>query len=167
MATKNEIIAPEIASIGAQAAADELLQTPAEPIIDEQGNVVEQAAPVDYVGEASEIVELAYDGLSPIWPSLANVYTPEVRGKIAKRAAPLMEKYGLTFGGMLEKWGAEIMFAVTVVPLIAPTAKAIAADNLAAKIAAGEMTAEEAKPKDAGLHPIVETTDKDSLHTKL
>jgi hypothetical protein len=165
MATKNEI-APEIASIAAQAAADEALKTAAEPVIDQQGNVVEQPAPVDYVGEASEIVELAFDGLSPIWPSLAHVYTPEVRGKIAQRAAPLMEKYGLTFGGMLEKWGAEIMFAVTVVPLIAPTAKAIAADNLAAKIAAGEVTADETKPKDTGLRPVVDTTDADSLHNK-
>jgi len=88
------------------------------------------AAPVavDPHAEAVDLIEFANALLLPLYPSLAGVYTADVRARLAAVSAPLMAKYGMSLGRM----GPEIGFLLAVVPLIQPTIAAIRADRAAA-----------------------------------
>lgn len=98
------------------------------------------SAPVDYLAEATDCIEFAYDMFSPLYPSLQPIYTADVRERIAQRAAPLMEKYGVTLGVL----GPELSFLITVAPLIIPTVKAIRHDQ--AQIRAAQQSGTETPP---------------------
>lgn len=104
------------------------------------GTVEPPAAPVDYLAEAKDCIEFAYDMFSPLYPSLQPIYTADVRERIAARAAPLMEKYGVT----LSVLGPELSFLITVAPLIVPTVKAIRHDR--AQIRAAQQGGTENPP---------------------
>jgi hypothetical protein len=80
----------------------------------------------------------------PLYPSLAPIYTPDVRARIAATWAPVAQKYNLTLGAL----GPELVFAATVLPLIAPTVQAIRTDRAAAQKAkpAADAPADAAAP---------------------
>jgi hypothetical protein len=86
-------------------------------------------APVDYLGECRDVIGFAYESLAPLYPKTGAVYTAEVRERIAAAAAPLAEKYGFTLGSFLGEWGPEFRFALVAIPLIVPTARALAEDR--------------------------------------
>lgn len=88
-------------------------------------------AAADYDAESRDLVAFAWALFDPLYPSLRPIYTAEVRATIAARLAPIARKYGWT----LEFFGPEIMLGVTLAPLIVPTARAIKADNAAARAA--------------------------------
>lgn len=94
-----------------------------------------EPAPVDYLGECRDVVTFAYESLAPLYPKTGAVYTPEVRERIAAAAAPLAEKYGFTMGRLMGEWGAEFRFALVAIPLIVPTARALAEDRADRKAA--------------------------------
>lgn len=122
------------ADIAAAAAAD----ASAPPVAQGEGGrpwspgapAIGPAAPgPDYTAEARDLVNTAIALLTPVYPSLAPIYTADVCERIAAAGAPLMEKYKLTLGAL----GPEIMFALTVIPLIAPTVQAVRHDREQAK----------------------------------
>ena len=82
-------------------------------------------APVDWTAEAREVVELATEGFFPLYPRLAEVWTPAKLDRFTLRLGAVMQKYDLTFGKLLGKWGPEIMLAVVVVPKVPATYRVI------------------------------------------
>lgn len=97
---------------------------------------------VDYVGEARDVIAFAYESFVPLYPRLEKVYTEDKRERIANAAGKLMAKYGVTFESLLAGWGAELHFAMVVIPVIIPTVKAVKADmaDQDAAAAAAERT---------------------------
>lgn len=89
-------------------------------------------AAIDPSKEARELIEFAAGLFFPLSPSLATVYTDEVRERLAEKGAPVLKKYGLNLSALFGRWDAEIGFAIVAVPLIAPTIEAIRADRQAA-----------------------------------
>ncbi|HEY8085323.1 MAG TPA: hypothetical protein VIE69_06945 [Methylophilaceae bacterium] len=80
------------------------------------------AAAIDYEGEARQVIQLALDGLSPLYPFLTDIYTPEAVNKLSQSAGVLMKKYGMTAGEFFMKWSAEITFGMVAIPLLFKTA---------------------------------------------
>lgn len=120
---------------------------------------------INHEAEASELFEYAYDALTPLYPSLTQVYTPEIRAKLSARTGALMLKYNLTTGGMLEKWGAELGFIIVVIPLIGKTSEAIKADNAKRAIANGDKPAPKVDNSQA-MQPLVDEIDENALHLR-
>lgn len=88
------------------------------------------AAPAgDPAREAAELIEFARSLLLPMYPQLATVYTPEVCKRLGEAGAPVLAKYGLTLGGLFDRWAPEIGFAIVALPLVRPTIDAMRADN--------------------------------------
>jgi len=113
-------------SIIAQAIADDApAPDPAAPVAAPGA----AAPPIDYAREASDLIEFCHTLYVPLFPSLGDVYTPEVRQRIAAAAVPVMQKYGFSLGDFFGKWAPEIGLAVTVAPLIPPTLAAIRRDR--------------------------------------
>lgn len=79
--------------------------------------------------EARDVIGFAVALFVPIYPSLGKVYTPEKQARLAAVAAPLMEKYGITMGGIFAQWGPEINFLMVAAPVAIETAKAIREDK--------------------------------------
>ena len=149
-----------IAAIASEAAANPLLSE-----LKTEGAGFSDLTPVvDNTAEAAEIIEYAYDALTPLYPSLIDVYTVEIRAKLSARTGALMSKYNLTTGGMMEKWGAEFGFIVVVIPLISKTSEAIKHDNKARAIKNG---AEQGAtiPSNA-MQPLVDEVDQNALHLR-
>jgi len=114
----------------------------------------EPATPAATAGDdAKDLIEFAFSLFEPIYPSLAKVYKPETRARLAASAAPLLTKYNVNLG----KLGPEIMFAVNVVPLIAPTIQAIRADRAAVAAetpAAAVVPAAPVEPQSPAVSPL-------------
>lgn len=83
---------------------------------------------MDYLMEARNLIEFAVTLFVPLFPSLANVYTDAAKVALANASAPMMEKYNMSMGGLFEKWGPEINFAMVSFPLGLQTYRAIQAD---------------------------------------
>lgn len=103
-----------------------------------EGGAGPEAAPgvsgggaMDALKEARDLINFCVVTLKPLYPSIGPIYTPETIESIAGVLVPLMEKYGLTFGGFFDRWGPEINAIIVLVPIIGATFKAIKADNAA------------------------------------
>lgn len=118
MSEETPALDPAFADLAGQADALEKETVPASLILG-------APAPVDYNAEARDLVEFLHSLFVPLYPSLATVYTPDVRARIAATAGPLMQKYDFTLG----RFGPELAFGIVVVPLIAPTMQAIKHDR--------------------------------------
>lgn len=66
--------------------------------------------------------------LAPMFPSLASIYTEATCQRLGEAAAPVMEKYNLSVGGLFDRWGAEITLAATALPVGIATLQGIKAD---------------------------------------
>lgn len=66
---------------------------------------------------------MAVGMLGPMFPKLANVWTPETCNRVAAATVPVLIKRGWIpdFGA----WGPEIMLCIAVAPLVGPTADAL------------------------------------------
>jgi hypothetical protein len=100
-----------------------------------------------HVNEAKMLFTVAREALGGFYPSLNKIYTDERIERIAVAAGPLLAKYNLTSGGILEKWGAEIGFAVVALPIAQETIKGVKHDRAVAK-AAKEQAEKEAAAND-------------------
>jgi hypothetical protein len=113
----------EMDAIAAESAAldAELAPAPIQP--GQTGDI----APVviDTLGEARDLIRFVVGVFVPLYPKLEAVYTAERQDALAQASVPLMEKYGVTMGGMFERWGPEIRFALVAVPLAMETAKVV------------------------------------------
>src|SRR4051794_32775744 len=66
------------------------------------------AAPVDHAGDAELLVTFVYDGVQPLYPALATVYTPDVRARLADSIGRLMQKYNFTLATIFARWEPEM-----------------------------------------------------------
>lgn len=87
------------------------------------------SAPVNDVDEARMIIGLVCVNTNAIFPFLAPIYTDTVQEKLATVTAPLMKKYGVTAGGLFERYKEEIAFGLVAVPLAVATAQAFKAQR--------------------------------------
>lgn len=88
---------------------------------------------LDTAGEVTALLKTVADMLTPAFPSLAKIYTPETCQRLGDAAAPVMTKYGWTVGGFFEQWGAEIALIGAALPIGIATAQGIRADIAARK----------------------------------
>ncbi len=81
--------------------------------------------PVDWTAEAREVVDLATEGFFPLYPRLREVWTDEKLERLTLRLGAVMQKYDLTLGKLLGKWGPEILLGAAIVPTVVPTYRVI------------------------------------------
>lgn len=120
----------------------------AEPVEGAQAGGASGTIPMGPQEEARDLIKFGVGLFEPLYPRLAQVYTPEVQEKLADVTGPLMAKYNLSLGVIFEKWGAEINFAIVAVPLAGETVKAIRLDN-ADRAAKKKAEEEAAKAREA------------------
>ncbi len=99
----------------------------------EAAPVAAEPVPTD-LDEARMIIGLVCVHTNAIFPFLAPIYTDDVQDKLAGVTAPLMKKYGLTAGGLFERYKEEIAFALVAVPLSLATAQAFRSQRAAAPV---------------------------------
>lgn len=88
----------------------------------------------DLATEIAGLAAVAVATLGPLFPSLKEIYTPEVTQAAAQAIAAVCNKHGWLQGGMMGKWGEEIACAAIVGPLAFQTYQGVRAD-LAARAA--------------------------------
>lgn len=110
----------QAAAIDAEAAAPDVAA--AEP----------EAVRVDLAAELAALLQTAAGILVPAFPCLATIYTEATCKRLGDAAAPVMDKYGWSVGGLFDRWGAEITLAAVALPVALATAQGVKAD-LAAK----------------------------------
>jgi hypothetical protein len=149
-------MAKQQSSVEASAEADPILQAAEAADAAAAGAEQEQAggqgagpapaAPAgpDYADEARDVIRFALALFVPIYPSLAEVYTKEAREQLAEAAAPVMEKYSVTLGG-LKEWP-EVRLAVVAVPLAVKTFIAVRTDTDARKSEAAKDVTPQPEP---------------------
>jgi hypothetical protein len=93
--------------------------------------------PVDLAAEIGAIVTMVTSMLSPVFPSLRAIYTPEAVGAASGAVAAVCNKHGWMQGGMMGEWGEEIACAAVCLPLALATYRGISSD----------IAAREAKPE--------------------
>lgn len=98
------------------------------------------------IEEARALIDIAV-GLAASWfPSLDGVYTEPARDRLARAAAPLLAKYGVSLSMIIARWKEEIDFAFVAMPLLLATARAVAADLDASKKAATKKSEPQPEP---------------------
>jgi hypothetical protein len=76
--------------------------------------------------------------VTPAWPTVAPIYGPDVRARLAHSIGRLMEKYQFSLADLFAKWEPEIRFAMVALPLVPPTVAAIRAQRAADRAAASQ-----------------------------
>lgn len=74
------------------------------------------------------VLEMAAPMISPLYPSVAAVYTPEVCAQVGGALGPVMAKYGIDLGEWGGRYKEEITALFVCVPVALATLKAIKAD---------------------------------------
>jgi hypothetical protein len=88
-----------------------------------------------HANEAKLILTVARESFIGIYPSLSSIYTDDRIERIAVVAGPLLAKYNLSSGGILERWGPEIAFTLVALPVAQETIKGVKHDRAVAKAA--------------------------------
>jgi hypothetical protein len=107
---------------------------------------------VDLATEISQGIAIAVAILSPMLPSLRDVYTDATTGAAGAAIAAVCNKHGWLQGGVLGRWGEEIACLAVVGPLAVATYKGVTGDlaelrrKAAEKKAAGGQPAAVAAP---------------------
>lgn len=126
-------------SLAAEAAALDVAPDAAGP-----GAAAEPEAPAaDVPAEVAALLKTAVGLLTPAFPCLAEIYTDATCRQLGEAAAPVMAKYGVSVGGIFDRWGAEITLAATALPVAAATWKGVKADNAARKALPDKMSVPE------------------------
>lgn len=95
---------------------------------------------ISFTSEARGLIDFAVSLFTPLFPSLAAIYTEPAKASLAGATAPLMEKYNFSMGKLFERWGAEINFAIVAMPLGLQTYQAVKLD-IASRKEKAEQTA--------------------------
>jgi hypothetical protein len=106
-----------------------------------EGDTGPEAGPLNTSENIQAVVTTVVTVLSPMFPSLQKVYTPEVVQAVGDATAPLANKYNLNILGWLTKYQEEIAFATVMIPVGMSTYGAVLHD-LQAKDQAEEPEAE-------------------------
>lgn len=88
-----------------------------------------EAAPAaDVAGEVAALLKTAAAMLTPAFPCLAEIYTDATCRQLGEAAAPVMAKYGVSVGGLFDRWGAEITLGAVALPVALATYQGVKAD---------------------------------------
>lgn len=116
----------------AESAAEKSLLADARAVEDEFGSpvalgVVTQVAPPDPAKEILGLLELGRMVASPLSPVIGQVWTDDVLKATAPALVAVMDKYGMTFGG-LDRWAPEIALAMAILPPTVATVQGMQAE---------------------------------------
>lgn len=93
------------------------------PELDENGQPVAVQQPPDFQHEAAAAVDLFAAMAVGYAPKCATVWTDAAKGRTAAALAPVMEKYGFSFGGMPP----ELTLLIVAGPLLWQSSRIVAA----------------------------------------
>lgn len=116
------------------------------------GSSVTVQSPITPERVASDIEGLMVMGvemLSPLYPKLRAVWTPEACKAVAMATAPVLIKHNWVPD--LAKWGPEVMLCLTVAPLLRPTLDALKLKAEPAKPAATAAASTTEKPNEKAI----------------
>jgi hypothetical protein len=82
-------------------------------------------APVDYFTDAKGITEIFGTAMGVLYPSTEKIFNELTRDKFANALAPVLEKYGMSLGGVFGRWGVEINLAFVTAQFAIPIGRAI------------------------------------------
>lgn len=99
---------------------------------------VDVAPPADVAAEVAALLQAVAGMLAPVFPSLATIYTEPTCRRLGEAAAPVMDKYGVSVGGLFDRWGAEITLAATALPVALASWQGIKADMAASRVQAAK-----------------------------
>lgn len=112
----------ELDQLAAKAAALDAQPAPDMPA------AVPEKPKADVAGEVAALLKMVAGMLAPAFPSLATIYTDATCNQLGQAAAPVMDKYGVSVGGLFDRWGAEFTLAATALPVALATYQGIKAD---------------------------------------
>lgn len=119
-ATPAAVAADDAALLAQGAALDDAATPP--PVDPATGQPV---APTDYIAEARGLIDTLCAGLEFIYSEKGLQFSDPTRARLAAGWAPVMEKYGLSAGGLFGEYRAEIGAAIVTVPVIMAARKVI------------------------------------------
>lgn len=110
----------DLNKLAVEAAAVDADVAPVSPSVDAGVAQASEPGAVPAVSEVQALtaaLHIARGILSPAFskfPSLKAIYTDETLSAIAEATAPVLEKYGCSVSGLLERWAVELACASTV-----------------------------------------------------
>lgn len=123
-------------NLAAEAAALDVAADAAAP------GAAEEAPAADVAAEIAALLKTASAMLTPAFPSLSEIYNDVTCRQLGEAAAPVLAKYGVSLGGIFDRWGPEITLAAVALPVSIATYKGIKADSAARSApAAGQASA--------------------------
>jgi len=120
----------DLAQLTAEAAAIDAQLAPATPTPEQPA--APQVSPND-IAEMSALLQIVAGMFSPLFPSLANVYTPQSCDALASAAIPVMAKHGWSVSGLLGNYAEEVALLAVAAPMALATYGGIKADIASAK----------------------------------
>lgn len=118
MSAELEALESQAAVIDAETAAPDAVAAAPDP----------ESVKVDVAAEVATLLETVAGILTPAFPCLASIYNTATCRRLGEASAPVLDKYGLSVGGLFERWGAEITFAAVAFPVVAATVQGVKAD---------------------------------------
>jgi hypothetical protein len=100
-----------------------------------------EAPAADVPAEVAALLKTVTGMLTPAFPCLAEIYTDATCRALGEAAAPVMAKYGVSVGGIFDRWGAEITLAAVALPVGAATWKGVKAELAAGKATPDKVSA--------------------------
>ena len=100
-----------------------------------------EAQAADVPAEVAALLKTVAGLLTPAFPCLEAIYTDATCRQLGEAAAPVMAKYGVSVGGIFDRWGAEITLAAVALPVGIATLNGIKADQAARKVKPGNLPA--------------------------
>lgn len=108
----------ELKQLQGEALAADALSAPAEQVqLDAQGQPIPVQEAVNVASEVSAAIKIVVGILSPVLPSLKDVYTDQTIGAVSEAIAGVCNKHGWLQGGIMGKWGEEIAAAAILIPI--------------------------------------------------
>lgn len=92
--------------------------------------------PPDVAAEVSALLLAVAGILTPAFPSLARIYDEPTCKRLGAATAPVLEKYGVSVGGLFDRFGAEISLIATAFPVAVATVQGVKSDLAARRQAA-------------------------------
>lgn len=130
-------------NLAAEAAALDVAADAAAP------GAAEEAPAADVAAEIAALLKTASSMLVPAFPSLSEIYNDATCRQLGEAAAPVLAKYNISLGGILDRWGPEISLAAVALPVSIATYKGVKADAAARRAPSAADAAPAAPPKPA------------------
>jgi hypothetical protein len=122
------------------------------PELDSNGQPIQPPSPTDYHTEAAGMVDVFAALLVGYAPQTESIWTGQAKTRTAQALAPVLEKYGVTLGGMPP----ELTLLIVAGPLLWQSSRVVAAQMAEAKRPAAARVEEGAapgQPKPDALNP--------------